>query len=224
MSNTTCVRSTAYTACLRVDPARAVSGGMELDSPTIGLIGASVNADNTSNKTLTTRREEIGCTSDSFGASTALNPRESQRSPPGHAVPAPVGKGADRQPSDDKVPRYKRPCLQAWEDALIQGIETFSGVEEVVQETMIGKILVVREERWYPVFMKDRWIGYNDKALDSGAELTLENGVNGTVWSADDPAVWRELRPCIELASRILGQAVRGPWCVPLYFGSSEHH
>lgn len=127
---------------------------------------------------------------------------------------------ADRQPSDDNVPRYKRPCLQVWEDALIQGVEAVSGVEEVFQESMAGKRLVVSEDRWYPVFMKDRWIDYNDKGQNSEGELTVANGVHDTVWSVDDPRVWRELRPCIELASRILGQAVRGPWCVPLYLGS----
>lgn len=101
----------------------------------------------------------------------------------------------------------------------MHGVEMSPGVEEVVQGAMVSKRLVVREDRWYPVFMKNRWIDYNDKARDSGAELTVENGAHDTLWSVDDPTVWRELRPCIELASRILGQAVRGPWCVPLYPG-----
>lgn len=66
----------------------------------------------------------------------------------------------------------------------------------------------------YPVFRNNSWIDYNDKDGESGTDLTLENRVRGTVWSVDNPAVWKELRPCVELSSQILSQAVRDPWCV----------
>ena len=178
-----------------------------------GDIGTPVNMDNTNSDILAELKVITDLTSVSLDSAAAFNSRGSQRSPVGPAIPAPVGAETDRLTSDKKIRRHQRPSLQTWETALIQGIETCQDAEEVVQETLIGKRLVVREDEWYPVFRRDKRINCTGKTR--GSDSFMENG-HGARWSVDGPAVWRELRPCIELANRILGQAVRGPWCAYL--------
>ena len=99
---------------------------------------------------------------------------------------------------------------------MFQDVKTYQSANELVNGRMINKRLVVREDTWYSVFKKHRWIDYNVKVSQSGIDLPRKNGGQDAIWSVDNPAVWSELRPCIELANRILRLAARGNWCVSI--------
>ena len=134
-----------------------------------------------------------------------------------HGVPPPLDSEVDRLFTSEEIQRQKFAGLRTWEATLLQDVRLYQGGNELVGGCMISKRLVVKEVEWYPVFRKNRWIDYNVKLSESGIELPRKNGGRDAIWSVDNPVVWEELRPCIELANRLLGQAVGGPWCVATY-------
>lgn len=133
-----------------------------------------------------------------------------------NGIPAPNPLEADRLFTTERIQQQRFAGLRTWEASLLQDVKGYEGGNELVQGCMISKRLVVGEEAWYPVFRKNRWIDYNVKVGESGVVCPRELGGKDAVWSVDNEAVWGELRPCVELANRILRQAVRGPWYVAL--------
>ncbi|SPO01501.1 uncharacterized protein DNG_04174 [Cephalotrichum gorgonifer] len=164
----------------------------------------------------------------SFGPRAATNPRYfpnnliSEPSLLEDGVPAPVGTEADHLFTSERIQQQRFAGLRTWEASLLQDVKSYESANELAQGTMISNRLVVREDEWYPVFKKSRWIDYNFNIKDSGITLPRKIGGRDAIWSVNNHAVWRELRSSIELANRILRLAVRGPWLSSLLDSSSH--
>lgn len=132
-------------------------------------------------------------------------------------VPAPVDSEADRLFTSERIQQHKFAGLRTWEAALLQDVRAYQSGNELAGGCMISQRLAVREDGWFSVFRKHRWIDYNVKVSESGVDVPRKHGGRDAIWSVDNPAVWEELRPCIELANRLLCMATRGPWCVDIF-------
>lgn len=129
-------------------------------------------------------------------------------------VPAPVDLEADLLFTTERIQQHKFAGLRTWEAALLQDVKAYQSGNELAGGFMLNKRLIVGEAYWLPVFKKHRWIDYNVKVRESGIDLPRKYDGRDAIWSVDNPAVWEELRPCIELANRLLCMATRGSWYV----------
>ena len=165
-----------------------------------------------------TNRSWISPSFPSFGPREAMNPRHFPNHIKGRGarIAAPVDSEADRLFTSERIQHQRFAGFSTWEATVFQDVKTYQSANELVNGRMINKRLVVREDTWYSVFKKHRWIDYNVKVSQSGINLPRKNGGRDAIWSVDNPAVWSELRPCIELANRILRLATRGNWCVSI--------
>lgn len=66
-------------------------------------------------------------------------------------------------------------------------------------------VFTVNEASWHGVFTKSHWFDYRRDPTDPLAPPVK-------VWSVDDPALWEQLAPCVELANRYLNVLIHTQW------------
>lgn len=69
------------------------------------------------------------------------------------------------------------------------------------------RMLTVNEAGWCEVFARERWFDLHVKVK---GKLPNTVGAIGDddIWSVDNPVIWNEMRPCLELADRLLKASV----------------
>lgn len=127
-------------------------------------------------------------------------------------VNAPQGDAADQLFASESIQMERFSGLRTWEVMLFKNVKAYQDGNELVTHGNETRRLVVNEAEWCSVFKKNRWIDYCMKLKDSAIDKPRTYGGEDAIWSVDNPAVWEQLSPAIELANRILHQACHGSW------------
>jgi hypothetical protein len=137
--------------------------------------------------------------------------------PNDYSFPMPSCREIDVLFSSESIQRSFNTGLTTWEIALLQTLTTPVGQDPTSKQIARWQAspIVVDESQWLNTFKKSRWVNCTEKIYDYEPGCIAMGLTPTDTFSVDNPIVWRELSPCIELANRFLKLSFHGRWYDP---------